>query len=116
MTTPTPSEALAEEIERTARQAIESGDSRLCLMMNHLQAKEIIDALRAGPPEGTVQVTALWLRASGRHAQMLFEHGGKWYLACEETMDGPFSHIVEDGGMKHFDPDPLAAASSGGKD
>jgi hypothetical protein len=49
---------LAEEIENTAREAVENGDGRLCLMLNHLQANQIIAALRRGHepvPEGFVR-------------------------------------------------------------
>lgn len=50
-------------------------------------------------PRSFVPVTAVWLRAEGKHAVVLVELEGKWIEVCREFMEGPFSHIVEGRGI-----------------
>lgn len=43
----------------------------------------------------SVEITGLWLRASGDRAIVSAEINGKWHDVISERMDGPFSHIAE---------------------
>lgn len=57
--------------------------------------------------ERTFTATAVWLRRSGDRVQLLVEIDGDWLVACEEHIDGPFSHIAEASGRSRWKPDPL---------
>lgn len=52
----------------------------------------------------TVPVAGIWIRRVGPHVELLAEHDGVWKLLCTELLDGPFSHIVEPGGIEHGTP------------
>lgn len=45
---------------------------------------------------------AIWLRREGNHVVVLVEFAnekGRWIRVIRETIDGPFSHIIEPGGI-----------------
>lgn len=44
--------------------------------------------------------TGIWLRRIGNEVQVLAELDGEWRLVVTEPLDGHFSHIVEEAGMK----------------
>ena len=57
----------------------------------------------------TVEVSGLWLRKMGDHAEMLAENPatGEWVLLASEQIEGQFSHICEPTGVADkFGPGP----------
>lgn len=52
-------------------------------------------------------ITAVWLRNDGTKIRLLVEVDGKWFVACEESPEGPFSHIAEARGFFKWPLDPV---------
>lgn len=47
-----------------------------------------------------MHITAVWLRKTGENAEVLVEIDGLWRQIIDEPVDGNFSHIVEEGGLR----------------
>jgi hypothetical protein len=54
-----------------------------------------------------MHVEAIWARRIDDKVQVLFESLGKWHLAIETHVDGPFSHIAEHPALEEAREDPL---------
>lgn len=48
-----------------------------------------------------MSITAIWLKRIGDHAIVEVEVDGKFVQVIREHIDGAFSHIVEESGIKH---------------
>ena len=59
------------------------------------------------PKSESIQITAVWLRRIGDHAEVLVETMGEWRIVAREPIDSPFSHIAGVRGVNHWPIDPV---------